>query len=47
MTPHVDPVRRAQGPRVQVMQGAPGGAALLLQAPQGHPRLVLAAGGAR
>ena len=29
---HADPVRRAQERRVQVMQGAPGGAALLLQA---------------
>ena len=38
MTPHADPVRRAQGPRVQVMQRAPGGgAALLLQAPRGAP----------
>ena len=35
VTPHADPVRRAHGPRMQVMQGAPGGAALLLQAPGG------------
>ena len=31
--PHADLVRRAKGPRVQVMQGAPRGAALLLPAP--------------
>ena len=33
-TPHANPV---QGPRVQVMHGALGGAALLLQAPRGAP----------
>ena len=37
MTPHAHPVQRAEGPRVQVAQGALGGAALLLQAPRGEP----------
>ena len=37
MTPHADPVRRAQAPRVQVMQGAPAVAALLLPASRGAP----------
>ena len=43
--PHADPVRRAQGPRVQVVQGALGGAALLLQAPRGAPSTGASGGG--
>ena len=35
--PHADPVRRAQGPRLQIVLGAQGDAALLLPAPQGTP----------
>ena len=35
--PHADPVRCAQGPRLQVLPGAQGGVALLLSAPRGAP----------
>ena len=44
MMSHADRVRRAQGPRLQVMQGAPGEAAMLLQAPRGMPSTIASGG---